>query len=142
MFSIIALMADDPVTLTAGDHPAHYRGWTRTRLSHPYSAGYDGVKAAPVVLAFHGGLSNAAQMVHFSGLSDKADQAGFDCPLSQWDRPHRRRATPGMPAIAAVMRRGKTSTTSRSYGRCSTTWRRWQMSTVAGSMPRACRTAG
>ena len=40
---------------------------------------YDGSKPTPVVLAFHGGASNAAQMVRFCGLSDKADEAGFIC---------------------------------------------------------------
>lgn len=39
--------------------------------------GYDGTKPMPLVLAFHGGGSNPAQMVHFSGLSEKADRAGF-----------------------------------------------------------------
>jgi polyhydroxybutyrate depolymerase len=40
---------------------------------------YDASKPAPIVLAFHGGASNAAQMVRFCGLSDKADEAGFIC---------------------------------------------------------------
>jgi polyhydroxybutyrate depolymerase len=31
----------------------------------------------PVVLIFHGGASNAEQMVRFSGMNDKADNAGF-----------------------------------------------------------------
>ena len=31
----------------------------------------------PVVLIFHGGGANAAGMVRFCGLNDKADQAGF-----------------------------------------------------------------
>lgn len=48
----------------------------RTYLVH-VPPDYDGKKPTPVVLAFHGGGSNPAQMVHFSGLSDKADQAGF-----------------------------------------------------------------
>jgi polyhydroxybutyrate depolymerase len=30
-----------------------------------------------VVLAFHGGGSNAQQMVRFCGLNEKADEAGF-----------------------------------------------------------------
>ena len=38
---------------------------------------YDGKKAWPVVLVFHGGASNAEQMVRFCGLSAKADKAGF-----------------------------------------------------------------
>jgi len=38
---------------------------------------YDGKRPTAVVLAFHGGGSNAEQMEKFSGLSDKADEAGF-----------------------------------------------------------------
>jgi polyhydroxybutyrate depolymerase len=38
---------------------------------------YDGTMPLPVVLAFHGGMANAANMVRFSGLDDKADEAGF-----------------------------------------------------------------
>jgi polyhydroxybutyrate depolymerase len=34
-------------------------------------------KAWPVVLAFHGGGTNAETMIRFSGLSEKADQSGF-----------------------------------------------------------------
>ena len=40
---------------------------------------HDVAKPMPVVLAFHGGASNAAQMARFCGLSDKADEAGFIC---------------------------------------------------------------
>jgi polyhydroxybutyrate depolymerase len=38
---------------------------------------YDSNSACPVVLAFHGGGSNAEQMVHFCGLNEKANRAGF-----------------------------------------------------------------
>jgi polyhydroxybutyrate depolymerase len=38
---------------------------------------YDGTRPYPVVLAYHGGGSNAEQMVHFCGLNEKADRAGF-----------------------------------------------------------------
>ena len=38
---------------------------------------YDSQKPTPVVLVFHGGGSNAEQMVRFCGMNDKADQAGF-----------------------------------------------------------------
>ena len=38
---------------------------------------YDDTKPMPVVLAFHGGGSNAEQMVRFCGLNGKADEAGF-----------------------------------------------------------------
>jgi polyhydroxybutyrate depolymerase len=38
---------------------------------------YDPATPTPVVLAFHGGGANAGKMVAFSGLNEKADQAGF-----------------------------------------------------------------
>ena len=38
---------------------------------------YDGSKPFPVVLVFHGGGSNAEQMIRFCGLNQKADTAGF-----------------------------------------------------------------
>jgi polyhydroxybutyrate depolymerase len=38
---------------------------------------YDGSRTFPVVLAFHGGGSDADMMVAFCGLNDKADRAGF-----------------------------------------------------------------
>jgi len=48
----------------------------RTYLVH-IPPNYDGRNAVPVVLAFHGGGSNPRQMSEFSGLSDKANEAGF-----------------------------------------------------------------
>lgn len=42
-----------------------------------FPPGYDGRHALPLVLAFHGGGVNAETMIYFSGLSEKADQAGF-----------------------------------------------------------------
>src|SRR5579884_1968857 len=56
-------------TLTVGDRK-------RTYLVHVPKS-YDGKKPYPVVLIYHGGASNAAQMVRFSGLNEKADNAGF-----------------------------------------------------------------
>ena len=38
---------------------------------------YDRTIPMPVVVAFHGGGANADNMVRFSGLDEKADQAGF-----------------------------------------------------------------
>jgi polyhydroxybutyrate depolymerase len=51
-------------------------GRDRSYLVH-LPAGHDPKREYPVVVAFHGGASNAEAMVRFSGLSDKADQAGF-----------------------------------------------------------------
>jgi polyhydroxybutyrate depolymerase len=39
--------------------------------------GYDGSKPTPIVLVFHGGGSNAEQMVKFCGLNETADKYGF-----------------------------------------------------------------
>jgi polyhydroxybutyrate depolymerase len=39
--------------------------------------GYDPRQPAPVVLIFHGAGLDAARMVQYCGLNDKADQAGF-----------------------------------------------------------------
>jgi len=64
--------------LTAGDHARSLAvdGRQRSYLVHvPESA--DKSRAWPVVLAFHGGGSNATQMVRFCGLNDQADKSGF-----------------------------------------------------------------
>src|ERR1700691_6422724 len=71
------------LTLTAdplkpGDHTRSLDVDKRTRsyIVH-VPPGYDGSKEVPVVLAFHGGGSNAEQMVQFCGLNEKADKEGF-----------------------------------------------------------------
>src|SRR5262245_18706913 len=78
ILAIMTLMADDSIPLTPGDHR---RGISAGGLEREYFVhvppGYDGSKSTPVVLIFHGGLSNANQMTHFCGLNDKADEAGF-----------------------------------------------------------------
>jgi polyhydroxybutyrate depolymerase len=51
-------------------------GRTRTYLAH-VPPDYDGHTPLPVVLVFHGGLSNAPMTIRFTGLSEKADQARF-----------------------------------------------------------------
>lgn len=51
-------------------------GRTRSFLLHR-PPGYDGSTPWPLVLAFHGATSNARLMQLFSGLSEKADEAGF-----------------------------------------------------------------
>jgi polyhydroxybutyrate depolymerase len=51
-------------------------GRARSYLLH-LPASFDPKREYPVVVAFHGGASNAEAMVRFSGLSEKADQAGF-----------------------------------------------------------------
>ncbi|MFM7207157.1 MAG: alpha/beta hydrolase family esterase, partial [Planctomycetaceae bacterium] len=51
-------------------------GRRRSYLVH-VPPGNDRATPLPLVLAFHGGGANAATMVLFSGLNDKADEAGF-----------------------------------------------------------------
>lgn len=80
MFTLLALamMTQSDAGLAPGDHTRALvvAGRNRNYLVHvPRS--HNASKPAPVVLAFHGGGSNASQMIHFSGLNDKADREGF-----------------------------------------------------------------
>jgi polyhydroxybutyrate depolymerase len=75
---LTAMLTNTPDQLNAGDHTRTLEidKRKRTYLVHiPKS--YDGSKPYPIVLSFHGGGSNAEQMMRFCGLNDKADQAGF-----------------------------------------------------------------
>src|SRR5437660_516926 len=76
--TLLTLMAASENQLGPGNHTRSLEvgGRTRTYLVH-VPPGYEAQKATPVVLAFHGGGSNAEQMVRFSGLNEKADRAGF-----------------------------------------------------------------
>lgn len=69
------LVADD---LGPGDHERRVRvgDLDRRYLVH-IPPGHDPAVPTPVVLAFHGGGGNADGMAEFSGLSRKADSAGF-----------------------------------------------------------------
>ena len=75
---LLAPMLTAADMLTPGDHT---RTVTIGQDSREYLVhipkSYDGKSDWPVVLVFHGGGSNAEQMVRFSGLSEKADEAGF-----------------------------------------------------------------
>jgi polyhydroxybutyrate depolymerase len=78
LFLLVAQMTTAPAQLPPGDHTCFLEmgGRTRTYLVHvPQS--YDGRQPYPVVLAFHGGASNAEQMVQFCGLNETADKHGF-----------------------------------------------------------------
>lgn len=50
----------------------------RTYIVH-VPPSYDQAQPTPLILAFHGGGSNADAMVSFSGLNEKSDAAGFIC---------------------------------------------------------------
>jgi polyhydroxybutyrate depolymerase len=75
---VVATMAQSEKQLTPGDHN---RSLVVDRRERSYIVhvprGYDGSKPVPVLLVFYGGGSNAAQMVHFCGLDEKADKEGF-----------------------------------------------------------------
>ncbi len=72
----LALLAADP--LGPGDHN---RTVAVGELTRSYTVhvprGHDPKKPTPVVLVFHGAGSNARQTIRLTGLSDKADAAGF-----------------------------------------------------------------
>lgn len=72
------LLAADPQPLGPGDHARTLQvgGRDRSYLVH-IPPKYDPKKPTPVVLAFHGGATNAPIMALASGLSEKADEAGF-----------------------------------------------------------------
>lgn len=76
LFALL-LVADD-ARIRPGDstRAVHVDGQERHYLVH-VPAKYAPETPMPVVLAFHGGGANADTMAFFSGLSDKADEAGF-----------------------------------------------------------------
>ena len=76
--ALAMLFAADDASLRAGDHTRTLNegGLERNYLVH-VPPQYDPATPMPVVLAFHGGGANAGNMVTFSGLNEKADQAGF-----------------------------------------------------------------
>ena len=75
---LLMLMAVGDAGLQPGDHTrtVSLEGEQRGYLVH-VPPRYDAATPMPVVLAFHGGGANADNMVVFSGLNEKADQAGF-----------------------------------------------------------------
>src|SRR4051812_46968491 len=76
--SLVTFLIAQPASFRPGDHTptveVDKRG--RTYLVH-VPPKYDPKKPPPVVLAFHGGGSNAEQMVKFCGLNETADKHGF-----------------------------------------------------------------
>lgn len=75
---LLLLIASDDRALGAGDHSRQidFGGTQRSYLVHvPRS--YNAQVPTPVVLAFHGGGSNADAMAAYCGLNEKADEAGF-----------------------------------------------------------------
>jgi polyhydroxybutyrate depolymerase len=77
LLAILLVMATSASPLAPGDHRRTLAvdGVEREYLLHiPATVGDE---PAPVVLAFHGGGSNAEQMIQFCGLNETADQHGF-----------------------------------------------------------------
>jgi polyhydroxybutyrate depolymerase len=72
----LAVVCAEP--LNSGDHPRSLtvNGNERSYLIH-IPPKYDAKKPAPVVLAYHGAMTNGAIMTVFSGLNKKADESGF-----------------------------------------------------------------
>ena len=65
-------------SLTPGDHrrTIHVGERERSYLLHvPHS--YDGTQRLPLVLAFHGGATDASYMIRFCGLNETADRENF-----------------------------------------------------------------
>lgn len=75
---VTAMLGADADSLSSGDYrrTVNSGGLERNYLVH-VPPRYDGKKPLPVVLIFHGGGSNAAMTVRYTGLNDKADAAGF-----------------------------------------------------------------
>ncbi|MCE9527288.1 MAG: prolyl oligopeptidase family serine peptidase [Planctomycetales bacterium] len=75
---VAAMIGADADTLKPGDfrRTVMSGGIERNYLVH-VPPGYDGKKPMPVVLIFHGGGSNAAMTVRYTGLNEKGDAAGF-----------------------------------------------------------------
>jgi polyhydroxybutyrate depolymerase len=72
----LAVLCADP--LSAGDYTRTVVVDGRTRSYHVHiPQNYDSDKPTPVVLAYHGAMTNGLVMAGFSGLSKKADEAGF-----------------------------------------------------------------
>jgi len=81
---LLVFLSADPMPLISGDHQRSLEvdGRTRNYLVHvppesqrPKEA--DKPTKWPVVLVFHGGGSNAQQMVEFSGMNETADKHVF-----------------------------------------------------------------
>lgn len=91
---LVMLLAGEPVALLPGGHSRSVEvdGVERGYLVH-VPPQYDRASSMPVVLAFHGGGANADNMVAFSGLNEKADQAGFIVVYPEGSGRHQRMLT-------------------------------------------------
>lgn len=76
ILTMMVTTSDDPIKPGDYSRTVESGGRKRTYLVH-IPPKYDRQKPMPLVLAFHGGGSNAPQMVRFCGLNEKGDAAGF-----------------------------------------------------------------
>lgn len=76
--TILSMLMAQPSALGPGDHirTLTVGDLKRTYLVHVPKS-YDGTKPFPLVLVYHGGGSNAEQMVKFCGRNETADKHGF-----------------------------------------------------------------
>lgn len=72
----IALLTAQPLAPGQSTRTLEVDGQKRSYIVH-VPTGYDRTRPAPVVLAFHGAAMNGSMMAWASGLSQKADAAGF-----------------------------------------------------------------
>jgi polyhydroxybutyrate depolymerase len=76
--ALVAVTALGATSLSSGDHVRTVSVGTLERSYQVHvPAKYDPRKPTPVVMAYHGGGANAENMVVFSGLNNKSDEAGF-----------------------------------------------------------------
>jgi polyhydroxybutyrate depolymerase len=74
----LALSIVGVAPLTPGNHERWVESGGRTRSYHVHvPPHYDGTAPTPVVLAYHGAMTNGLMMAAFSGMNKKADEAGF-----------------------------------------------------------------
>ena len=74
----LALLLVGADSLTPGNHSRSLESDGRTRTYQVHvPPQYDPSVPTPVVLAFHGAWTNGPMMAGFTGLSKKADEAGF-----------------------------------------------------------------
>jgi polyhydroxybutyrate depolymerase len=78
VFHLVAVLATAAAPLGPGDHDRSFKMGeaTRSYLVH-VPPQYDPQKPTPVVLVLHGAGTNGSITVWFTGMSKKADEAGF-----------------------------------------------------------------
>ena len=73
---LLAIVAAEPPTCGNAVRTVYVGGLNRSYLFH-LPPQYDPEKPTPVVLVFHGAAANGHSISDFSGMNEKADEAGF-----------------------------------------------------------------